>query len=95
VAHGAGLDVLKDGGEVFQNEVVLCPCALFRNFVKQLGRFQEITEPGDGFFGDGGEQFPPAFAVLVDAFVDVAIVLQDLIGEEVHPLREVFVENEA
>jgi hypothetical protein len=55
VAHGAGLDVLENGGEVFQNEVVLSPCALFRNFVKQLGRFQEIAEPGDGFFGDGGE----------------------------------------
>jgi hypothetical protein len=75
VAHGAGLDVLENGGEVFQNEAVFCPCALFRNFVKQLGRLQEIAEPRDGFFGDGGEQFPPAFAVLVDAFVDVAIVL--------------------
>jgi hypothetical protein len=75
VAHGAGLDVLKDGSEVLQNEIVFCPCALFRDFVKQLGRFQEIAEPGDGFFGDGGEQFPPAFAVLVDTFVNVAVVL--------------------
>jgi hypothetical protein len=95
VPHGAGLDVFQDLAEIAEDEIVRLPCPLFRDLVEQFGRFQEIAEALDGFFLDGGEHFLALFLGLVDLVELDAVVLQDLIGEEVHPLGEVFVEDEA
>ena len=75
VAHGAGLDVLQDGGEVFEDEVVLLSCALFRDLVEELGRFQEVAQPPDGFLLDGGEHRLALLRGFVDLVELDAVVL--------------------
>jgi hypothetical protein len=95
VAHRAGLDVLQDGGEVFQNEIVRLLRTLFRKAMKQLGRFQEVPQPPDGFLMDGGEHFLAIRRGFVDLVEPDAVVLQDFIREEVHPLGQILVKDEA
>lgn len=95
MAHGAGLNVLQNDAEVFKNEVVRLLLALFRGPVKQLGRFQEVAQPPDGFLLDGREHFLALLLGLVDLVELDAVVLQDLIREKVHPLGEVFLKDEA
>lgn len=54
-----------------------------------------ITEPLDGFLPDGLEQSGTLFRGFIDKVELDTVVFQDLIREEVHPLGEVFVEDEA
>ena len=95
VPHGAGLDVFEDGGEFLQNEVVGLPCPLFRDFVEEFGGLKEVAEPPHGFLPDGIEHFLSVRAGLGDGVEADPVVLQDVIGEEVHPLGEILVEDEA
>ena len=61
----------------------------------KLGRFQEVAQPPDGFLLDSREHFLPLLAGLVDLREHDAVMLQDLIREQVHPLRQILVEDKA
>jgi len=95
VSHRAGLNVLQDGGEFLQDEVVRLPRTLFRDLVEEFGGLEEVAQPPDGFLLNGGEHFLPVRAGLIDGVELDPVVLQNLIREEVHPLGEILVEDEA
>ena len=93
--HGAAFDVLQDVAKVFEDEVVgLLPPAVC-NLVEKIRWLEEVSQPSDGFFLDGGEHFLSVGAGFIDLVELDPVVFEDLIGEEVHSLGEVFVEDEA
>ncbi len=93
--HGAGLDVLQDGGEVLQNKIVLLPRPFLRHAVKQLRRLQEVAQTLHRLFFDGLQHLFALGGLFIQLGKGDAVVFQDLIREEVNALGEVFVEDEA
>ena len=95
MTHGAGLDVLQDGSEVLQNEVVFLPRPFLRHAVKQLRRLQEVAQTLHRLLFDGLQHGLSLGRLFVQLGKGDAVVLQDLIREEVDALGEVFVEDKA
>lgn len=76
-------------------KVALLARAFFRQFVEEFGGLEEVAEAADGFFLNGGEHGLSLGGVLVDLVEGETVVLENLVGKEVHALGEVFVEDEA
>jgi hypothetical protein len=95
VPHRAALDVLEDRAEVFENEVVFLLCTFFCDLAEQLGRLEEIAEPTNGFFLDRRQRLLAVLRALINLVERDPVMLQDLIGEQVHLLRKIFVEDKA
>ena len=95
MAHGAALDVLEDVAQVFEDEVVGFLPTPLSNLAEQLGRLQKVAKAFDGFFLDRRKHFIPVLRFLLDLIEGDPVVLENLIGEQMHPLGEVLVENEA
>lgn len=87
--------MLQDGRQIFQNEVVCLLSPLFRQLVKQLGRFREVAQSTDGFFLNGSPHLLASHGAFVDLVKLDTVVLQNLIREQLHAFRQILVEDEA
>ena len=95
MSHGAAFDVLEDGSEFFEDEVVVLARSFFGQFVEEFGGLEEVAKAAHGFLLNSGEHVVAFAGVFVDGVEGDAIVYEDLVREEMHALGEILVEDEA